>query len=48
MATMDQLMTALRAADAAGNTQDATRIAQIIKRMQPAASRAQTVLSLTA
>ena len=35
MATMDQLMTALRAADAAGNTQDATRIAQIIKGMQP-------------
>ena len=35
MATMNQLMTALRAADAAGNTQDATRIAQIIKGMQP-------------
>ena len=35
MATMDQLMTALRAADAAGNTQDATRIAQIIKGDQP-------------
>ena len=35
MATMDQLMTALRGADAAGNTQDASRIAQIIKGMQP-------------
>ena len=34
MATMNQLMTALRAADAAGNTQDAKRIAQIIQGMQ--------------
>lgn len=34
MATMNQLMTALRAADAAGNTADAQRIAQIIKGLQ--------------
>ena len=34
MATMDQLMTALRAADAAGNTADAKRLAQIIRGVQ--------------
>ena len=34
MASMNQLMTALKAADAAGNTADAQRIAQIIKGLQ--------------
>ena len=34
MATLDQMMSALRAADAAGNTEDARRIADMIRRAQ--------------
>ena len=34
MADINQLMTALRNADAAGNTEDARRIAQLIRQQQ--------------
>ncbi len=39
MATMNQLMTALRSADAAGATDDAQRIAQIIASQQRSGPR---------
>lgn len=39
MATIEDVMSALRAADAAGNTEDATRLAQIASSMQQAPTR---------